>query len=116
MICHECINNMLKLKTQKQVEGELATFLVKYATTGGVSADEIKDWVWSESGDVVEASHNFQTKFLSHFPVNDEDLNEVVQMASNVWNHFPHKVMGGKSPAEIMAERGMGGGMPGMGF
>ena len=64
----------------------------------------VKKWVYEESGDPLGASHKFQDKFFEYFDKTGADINEILQIATDAWNYFPHKTLGGKSPEQIIKE------------
>lgn len=89
------------MKTLQQVEKELKEFIEKFLPAGKLSVEMVKNWVYEESGAPLEASHRFQDKFFEYFGETGADLNEVLQIAMDAWNYFPHKTLGDKSPYQI---------------
>lgn len=93
----------MNTKTQKEFEKELEEFIEKYSASD-ISVEMIKNWVNNESGAPLEASHAFQEKFFKAFSDTEVDFNDVVQIATEAWNIFPHKSLGGKSPYQMIKE------------
>lgn len=93
----------MNTKTQKEFEKELDEFIKKYSASD-ISVEEIKDWVNNEIGAPLEASHTFQERFFKAFADTEVDFNDVVQIATEAWNIFPHKSLDGKSPNQMIDE------------
>lgn len=92
------------MKTQKQVEKELKEFIERFLPAGKLSAEVVREWVYEESGTPLEASHKFQDKFFEYFRKTRADINEVLQIATDAWNYFPHKILGDRSPHQMVEE------------
>ena len=92
------------MKTSQQVEKELKEFIGKFLPTKKLAVEMVKKWVYEESGEPLEASHKFQNKFFEYFDGSGADINEVLQVAMDAWNYFPHKSLGDKSPYQMVEE------------
>ena len=92
------------MKTSEQVEKELKEFIERFLPAGKLSAEMVKKWVYEESGEPLEASHKYQDKFFKYFDGTGADVNEVLQIATDAWNYFPHKSLGDKSPYQMVEE------------
>ncbi|MEK7523230.1 MAG: hypothetical protein AAB569_06600, partial [Patescibacteria group bacterium] len=86
------------MKTYQQAEKELKEFIERFLLEGKLSVEMVKKWVYEESGEPLEASHKYQDKFFEYFDGTEADVNEVLQIATDAWNYFPHKSLGDKSP------------------
>ncbi|MEK7462888.1 MAG: hypothetical protein AAB621_00790 [Patescibacteria group bacterium] len=92
------------MKTSQQVEKELKEFIERFLLEGKLSVEMVKKWVYEESGEPLEASHKYQDKFFEYFDGTEADVNEVLQIATDAWNYFPHKSLGDKSPHQVAEE------------
>lgn len=52
------------MKTFQQVENELREFIEKFSLADKLSVEMVKEWVYEENGDPLEASHKCQDKFF----------------------------------------------------
>lgn len=93
---------MQNLKSPQQVEKELRELIYKYELENRLTVEAVKDWVWNEQGAPLEAVHEFQDKFINFFPEmeNINELNDILSVAMDAWNYFPHKTLNGKAPFE----------------
>lgn len=92
------------MKNQTQVEKELQEFIERYLPAGKLSVDNVKQWVWEESGSPLQANLAFQEKFIGYFDGTDASIDEIIKFCMDAWNYFPHESLGGKSPEEMMGE------------
>ncbi len=92
------------MKTLQQVEKELKEFINKFLPASKLSVEMVREWVYEENGAPLEASHKFQDKFFEYFEKTGADINEILQIAMDAWNYFPHETLGGKSPYQITEE------------
>ncbi len=77
----------------------------RYDIEDRANMEDVRRWVY-ESENVQGATNKFQTKFIELFPADklkrQEAYLEVMGAAVDAWNAFPHKVLGGKSPLEMI--------------
>lgn len=92
------------MKKTEQVEKELRGFIEKFLPVWKLSMETVKKWVYEESGAPLEAVHKFQDNFFEYFDGTGADVNEVLQIAMDAWNCFPHKSLGDKSPFQVAEE------------
>jgi signal transduction histidine kinase len=92
------------MKTIQQVEKELGEFIERFLLGDKLFIEDVKRWVYEESGAPLEAIHKFQAKFFEYFDATGADINEVLQISTDAWNYFPHEILGGKSPHQIVKE------------
>ena len=92
------------MKIIQQVEGELREFIGRFLLADKLSVENVKEWVYKENGAPLEATHKFQAKFFEYFGETGADINEILQIATDAWNYFPHEILGGKSPHQIVKE------------
>ncbi len=90
-------------RTIEEVEQNLATILTQYALTEQITVQEIKDWVWNESGDPMQANREYMGKWMKFFDLHfdNPDSKIVLDAFTDAWNYFPHKLLGGKSPRQM---------------
>lgn len=95
-------------KTQKSAELKLQKFIDKYNLSDKLSVEEIKKWVYEEKGHGLESINLFQKKIIECFDEKvisqERKINEVLDVMMDVWNFFPHKSLGGKSPNEMVMQ------------
>lgn len=92
------------MKNKGQVEKELQVFIEKYLPVGKLSVDEVKQWVFEESGAPLDSVHAFQDKIMQYFSGTKAEINELLQISMDTWNYFPHNSLGGRSPDEIVKD------------
>lgn len=92
------------MKTSQQVEKELEQFIKKFLPEGELSVEAVKKLVYEESGAPLGASHKYHDKFFGYFGKTGTNINEILQIATDAWNYFPHETLGGKSPHQIVKE------------
>src|SRR3989338_1823469 len=86
------------LKHRKEIEHELTEMLKE--TESGFPLEHIKDVIFYE-----EDSEDFQ-KVVAMFDRggNISELQNILDLVSDACNYFPHKIIGGLSPAEKLLE------------
>ncbi len=85
------------------MEKELQGLIDKHKLSNQLSVEKIKGWVFNERGKSMEAVNKFMKKFIDSFQdTNDKDFNKILEIANDCWNYFPHKILGGKSPDQMM--------------
>ncbi len=103
------LNNIVSMqytdvaKTTEEVEQNLATMLTQYGLAEQVTVQEIKEWVWNESGDPMQANKAYTEKWIKFFDLNLDDryFKTILDAFTDAWNYFPHKSLGGKSPRQM---------------
>jgi len=81
---------------KKEVEQELIDLLAEIKSD--FTLDHVKDIIYNEDGqdaltDAVAMFDNGQGGI---------ELQDVLDILNDAWNYFPHKIIGGLSPAEVM--------------
>jgi len=81
---------------KKEVEQELIDLLAE--TKSDFTLDHVKDVIYNEDGqdaltDAVAMFDNGQGGI---------ELQNVLDALNDAWNYFPHKIIGGLSPAEMI--------------
>ena len=92
-------------KTIESVENNLKNLLQKYRLDKKLTIEIIKDWISNDEGDgAMDASNRFQKKWHKYFAkISDlDEFNHILQTFNDVWNYFPHKSLGGKSPDQMV--------------
>ena len=86
------------LKRRKEIEQELVDMLKK--TKSPFSLEHIKDIIFHE-----EDNDDMQ-KIIAVFDRGGDtsELSNILELASDACNYFPHKIIGGLSPAEKLLE------------
>jgi len=83
---------------RKEVEKELLDMLKEAKSDFGL--DDIKEIIYNEDG------QDSLTDIIAMFDTGQyaAELQNVLELVNDVWNYFPHKVIGGLSPAEKSLE------------
>jgi len=86
------------LEQRKEIEQELVDMLKEIKSP--FSLEHIKDIIFHE-----EDNDDMQ-KVIAIFDHggNISELSNVLELASDAWNYFPHKIIGGMSPADKLLE------------
>lgn len=86
------------LERQKEIEKELLEMLKETKSDFGL--DDIKDIIYNEDGQdsLADVIAMFDTGQGA------AELQNVLELVNDAWNYFPHKVIGGLSPAEKLLE------------
>ncbi len=84
------------LEKRKEVEIELEDFLKE--TKSDFTLDDIRKTIYEE-----EETDDF-TGLIAMFDTGQGaiELQTVTELLSDAWNYFPHKILDGKSPAEML--------------
>lgn len=96
----------MDIKTTQQVGKALDRLFKKYNIEKVITVEEVKKWIWNATGEGMEAVNKFNKKCLNLFPEAEsiDELNDILQVFVDAWNHFPHKALEGKAPVQIMCE------------
>ena len=86
------------LERRKEVEKELLEMLKETKSDFGL--EDIKEIIYNEEG------QDDLTQVISMFDTGQgaAELQNVLELVNDAWNYFPHKVIGGLSPAEKLLE------------
>jgi Ran GTPase-activating protein (RanGAP) involved in mRNA processing and transport len=86
------------LERRKEIEQELLDFLKE--TNSDFALDHIKDIIYNEEGqdDLTDVIAMFDTGQGA------SELENIMDTINDAWNYFPHKIIGGLSPAEKLLE------------
>jgi len=92
-------------KTAKEVEESLKKIIEQYRLSPKISVAKVKEWVASEVGesDPKKAFERYISTWVKYFPnIKDvEEMNTIFTTFIDAWNHFPHKALDNKAPAEL---------------
>jgi len=93
-------------KSPKQVEKALNALFKKYKIQDKANVEMIRKWIWNAKGRGMEPVNKYQKKCFQLFPEPDDidEINDILQVFVDAWNHFPHKELGGKAPCDIVEE------------
>ena len=94
----ELENKAQILRRRKEIEKELLDMLKE--TKGDFGLGEIKEIIYNEDG------QDSLTDIIAMFDTGQgaAELQNVLELVNDAWNYFPHKVIGGLSPAEKLLE------------
>ena len=86
------------LQQRKEIEKELLVMLKKTKSDSGL--ENIKEIIYNEDG------QDSLTDVIAMFDTGQDaaELQNVLELVNDAWNYFPHKVIGGLSPAEKLLE------------
>lgn len=86
------------LERRKEIEQELLDMLKE--TESDFTLDHVRDAIYNE-----EESDDMM-KVVAMFDRGGDatEIENVLELVSDAWNYFPHKVLGGISPAEKLLE------------
>ncbi|KKP89825.1 hypothetical protein A2456_00125 [Candidatus Nomurabacteria bacterium RIFOXYC2_FULL_36_19] len=86
------------LKRRKEIEQELVEMLEE--TGSNFSLEHVKDVIFYE-----EENDDMQ-KVISMFDRGGDisELSNILELTNDAWNYFPHKILNGLSPAEVLLE------------
>jgi hypothetical protein len=86
------------IERRKEIEQELVDMLKE--TESDFTLDHIRDVIFHEE------DNDDMMKVVAMFDRGGDtsELSNVLELATDAWNYFPHKVLGGISPAEKLLE------------
>lgn len=81
---------------RREIEEELVDKLKEVGSD--FSLQDVKDIIYHEE------DNDDMTKIIAMFDRGGDisELNDILELVSDAWNYFPHKTLGGLSPAEMM--------------
>jgi len=84
------------IEKRKEIEREVEDFLKE--TGSDFKLEDILETIYEE-----EETDDF-TDLIAMFDMGQGavELQTVTELLSDAWNYFPHKILGGKSPAEML--------------
>lgn len=92
---------MEKIKTPEEVEMNLEKLLQKLALPKYITVADIKNIIWNEQ---KNSSGTELFSMLAPFAKDKEVVQEIMLSVQDAWNYFPHRILGGKSPADLVRE------------
>jgi len=86
------------LGRRKEIEQELTDMLKE--TESDFTLDHVRDAIYNEE------ENDDMMKVVAMFDRGGDasELSNVLELVTDAWNYFPHKVLGGISPAEKLLE------------
>src|SRR3989338_1258755 len=86
------------LERRKEIEQELTDMLKE--TESDFTLDHVRDVIYKEE------DNDDMMKVVAMFDRGGDasELSNVLELVTDAWNYFPHKVLGGISPAEKLLE------------
>ena len=85
------------LERQEEIREEIVEMLEE--TGSEFELEDVLDVIYNE-----EESDDFQHALAMFDDGNPENLSNALELVSDAWNYFPHKALGGLSPAEKVLE------------
>jgi len=94
----EILNQQQILERRKEIEQEIVDMLKE--TESDFSLQHVKDAIFHE-----EDNDNMM-KVMAMFDRGGDatELENVLELVTDAWNYFPHKILNGISPAEILLD------------
>ena len=86
------------LDRRKEIEEELLEMLKE--TESGFGLDDIKATIYNEE----ESDDMMKVVAMFDRGGDTSELDNILELVSDAWNYFPHKILNGLSPAEQMLE------------
>lgn len=86
------------IKRRKEIEEELVDMLKE--TESDFSLQDVQDVIFNEE------DNDDMTKVVAMFDRGGDasELENILELVTDAWNYFPHKIIGGLSPAERILE------------
>ena len=85
------------IEYKKEVENDIRELLK--VTKSVFTLDHVRDVIYHE-----EETDDMQKVIAMFDDGNPENLSNAVEVSTDAWNYFPHKLLNGLSPAEILFE------------
>ena len=95
----EKLNRQQILERRKEIEQELLELLAAAESEFGL--DDVKEAIFNEE----ETDDMMKVVAMFDNGQSAGDLSDILETVSDAWNYFPHKILGGVSPAEKALER-----------
>ncbi|MBI4158353.1 MAG: hypothetical protein HY505_01915 [Candidatus Yanofskybacteria bacterium] len=92
---HKNIQEILDYRAE--IETEIIELLKE--TESDFTFEDVKDAIYHE-----EETDDMQKVIAMFDDGNSENLSNAVETSTDAWNYFPHKLLNGLSPAEILFE------------
>lgn len=92
----EILNRQQILERRKEIEQELVDMLKE--TESDFTLDHVRDAIYNEK------DNDDMMKVVAMFDRGGDatEIENVLELVSDAWNYFPHKILGGISPAEMI--------------
>ena len=86
------------LERRKEIEQELVDMLKE--TESDFTLDHVRDAIYDEE------DNDDMMKVVAMFDRGGDasELSNILELVTDAWNYFPHKIIGGISPAEKLLE------------
>jgi len=98
LISMEILNKEEIIAKREEIEKELLAMLAESKSDFGL--DDIKEIIYNEDG------QDSLTDVVAMFDEGQSvaELQNMLELVNDAWNYFPHKTLGGLSPAEKLLE------------
>ena len=94
------------LERRKEIEQELLDMLKE--TKSDFTLDHVRDAIFNEEDNddmmKIVAMFDGSTSLTTGRGGDAKELENVLELVSDAWNYFPHKLLDGLSPADLPAE------------
>ena len=86
------------LERRKEIEQDIIDLLSR--AESDFSLDDVKEVIYNEEDqdDLTKAISMFDTGKIP------DELENILELTNDAWNYFPHKILKGLSPAEMILE------------
>ncbi len=84
------------IQRKKEIEGDIVEMLKETESDFGL--EDVKDAIYNEE------ETDDMTKIIATFDRGGDmsELDYILELVTDAWNYFPHKALGGLSPAEMI--------------
>ena len=85
------------LDERREIEKYVVALLSKVKSD--FTFEDVKDAIYNET------ETDDMTKIIAMFDTGegeDDELSNILDIVTDAWNYFPHKILGGKSPEEML--------------
>ena len=86
------------LERRKEIEQEIVDMLKE--TESDFTLNHVRDAIYNEE----ESDEMMKVVAMFDRGGDTSELSDVLELVTDAWNYFPHKVLGGISPAEKLLE------------
>lgn len=93
------------MKNIENIKQRLGLLINKYNLTKELSVDMVINWVSEENEpDAMKSNRKYQNKWMKYLEtITDiDEVNQFIEVFTDIWNYFPHKSLNNKSPIEMM--------------
>lgn len=85
------------IEYRREIEADINDLLDE--TKSDFTLDDVKETIYEE-----EDNDDMQKVIAMFDDGNPENLSNIIELVTDAWNYFPHKLLGGLSPTEKLLE------------